>query len=216
MEETQRQRVAFGAGIFDDSATPSQNCSFLFDFGGRGLQRLLDIHNHRTDFGVGYSLLSFVIRRWTKGGEKSGEGEEEGGGERRWRRSRHTSHRCARPGTSLSSKINAREPLLARELGLLSRRPFDSGCPRPITTDPFGYGLCRLADMWVSGPVMRRMQSKSKIKIEFRLNFKLNFGFKKKHLKFIFKKYQHLKIKLNLNFEIKLNFILNFELKKKN
>ena len=119
------------------------------DLGGRGLQRLLDIHNHRIDLGAGHSLLSFVIRRWTKGGEKSGEGEEEGGGERRRRPSRHTSQRCARPGISLSSKINAREPLFARELGLLSRRPFDSGGPRPIPTGPFGCSLCRLADTWV-------------------------------------------------------------------
>ena len=29
IEETLRQRIAFGAGIFDDSATPSQNRSFL-------------------------------------------------------------------------------------------------------------------------------------------------------------------------------------------
>ena len=151
----------------------------FFDFGGQGLQRRLDIHNRRTDLGVGHSLLSFVIRHWTKGVEKSGEGEEEGGGERRWRRSRHMSQRCARPGISLSFKINAREPLFARELGLFSRRPFDSGGPRPIPTDPFGWGLCRLADMWVSGPVVTRMQSKLELKIEVKLNFKLNFEFKK-------------------------------------
>ena len=118
----------------------------FFDFGGQGLQRLLDIHNHRTDLGVRHSLLSFVFRHWREGVKRSREGEEEGGGERRWRRSRHTSHRCAQEFLCRPRSMRV-TPCL--RLGLFSRRPFDSGGSRPIPTDPFGCGLCRLADTWV-------------------------------------------------------------------
>ena len=123
IEETLRQRIAFGAGVFDDSATPSQNRSFLRFW--RLRPAATSGHpqpSHR--FGSRTQPAVLCDQILDTGREKSGEGEEEGGGERRWRRPRRTSQRCARPGISLSSKMNAREPCLrenwASSLAVLS------------------------------------------------------------------------------------------------
>ena len=178
IEETQRQRIAFGAGVFDDSATPSQNRSFLRFW--RLRPAATSGHpqpSHR--FGSRTQPAVLCDQTLDKGREKSGEG---GGGRRRGEEvatiASHVSTLRATRNFFVVQDECART-LFARELGLFSRRPFDSGGPRPIPTDPFGWGLCRLADMWVSGPVVTRMQSKLELKIEFKLNFKLNFEFKK-------------------------------------
>ena len=81
-EETQRQRIAFGAGVFDDSATPSQNRGFLRFW--RLRPAATSGHpqpSHR--FGSRTQPAVLCDQTLDKGREKSGEGEEEGGGDDR-------------------------------------------------------------------------------------------------------------------------------------